>query len=215
MNQKPFSGSGDGADGQDLRPLDLSSVVKRTRNMLNPEIVFRWNSYTGQFTALGAQLLSQISVSNGKCGEHPGVLHLSEWQKGSPDVLATPMLERGNSTVLVKWPEKEGQPRVNMQKFFLLQQFTIPHGHRAYVPIVAKPAGSGQGLLFAFSQARVAPIETGKNTRSRKGSKSGTSQAQGTQGNAAPQAPATQAGPQGVPAAELDGEQPKKPPAAS
>lgn len=139
-------------------PLDLSRVVERTRNMMDPELKIAWNGYMADMTALAVRLMVQTAADAGKGSSHPQYLDLTEYEPGSMDLVARPTLEQGSSTVRVNWVgKKTKKPRVDLQRYLLLERFSIPHGMRAHVP-VERPAEGDPRLIFYFSRARYAGI---------------------------------------------------------
>lgn len=147
------------------KPLNLGQVVKRTRNMLDPEMILKWNSYTASLTSLAERLMVEVATATGKGSSEPDLLELLELEPGSMDVEARPTLEKGPSTVDVKYVGKAKQPRIDLHKYLLLGRFTIAHGMRAHIP-VERPDDGDPRLIFYFSKARFAEIGKGKKKKS-------------------------------------------------
>lgn len=162
----------------EARPLDLSQVVSRTRSMLDPELIMRWDSYKAELTSLALRLFCEVAVASGKGSCRPDCLELSELAEGSMDLIARTTIEKGPSTVNINWVgKKKVEPRIDLKSYMLLGRFSIPYGMSAHIPVV-RPTSSDPYVILYFSKARFAPIET---TKSRKGDSS-------SQGSAGPAA---------------------------
>jgi hypothetical protein len=169
----------------EARPLDLSQVVSRTRTMLNPELVMKWDSYMATLTSLALRLMTEVAVASGKGSCRPDYLDLSELAEGSMDLIARTTIEKGPSTVNVNWVgKKKVEPRIDLKSYMLLGRFTIPYGMSAHIPVV-RPTNSDPFVILYFSKARFAPIEKGRSRKGEADSQGGSGPAASDSGTAA------------------------------
>ncbi len=163
------------------KPIDLSVVVPRNKNMLESELILSYRSYVGESTALGVRVVVETAAKNDKGFAKPAWFLLAGLDGAEvvpgitplPDIAAIPVLERGPSTISCRWKGEE--PRVDLKKLLLLFHFEIPVNHRAYIPM--KPdfvEGLGHAVILQFTKARFAPIEERKGkAQQTKGAKTG------------------------------------------
>ncbi len=153
-------------------PIDLTKATPRSRGMLDPMLILKWNSRKGEVTSLAAQLMMDINVDADKGSSRPDLLHLSDWGENSTDemgdIAARPTKEKGSSTVSVRWAKKGLEGRIDFQRLLLVRHFPIPRGQRALIPVGRdKDANDQHVLIFKFSEAKFALIEP-RPSRSKK-----------------------------------------------
>jgi hypothetical protein len=180
---------------QEPEQIDMSGVVERTRNMLDPNLIIANDTYMSPLTALAQKDLVDLSVALNR-GKQPTILALHKVPGRPEDVAAIPVLQRGANTVDVHWPAKRGKATLDLQRFLLHRQFTVPNGHRAFVPVERDNlAKLGECLIFNFSAISYAKIEPrGSRKPSSTAKKGGTAKAESAkaEGAADTRAPAKQ-----------------------
>lgn len=146
-----------------VTPMNLRGVVVRRRNMHDPEIVIKWNSYMGDLSSLGSRLVGQVARAAGPNSERPDFLSMNEYGKDSADFVAVPVLQEDDSTVPLKWVERGRKARIDLSHFLMVRRFPIPQGTRAHIPLELQDEQNlAAGILVRFGQATFHPIEEGK-----------------------------------------------------
>lgn len=143
-----------------VRKLNLSSVVRQTENMSDPEVTIAYGSLQAFTSVLGTPVFDKACQDNPNLTHtRPGNLSLGDLEDEPGVLVGTPCLTKDETTTKMRWDVKNNQVIIDMMAAMKLMHFEVPAESTAHIPVTYMSVpGHGPSVLFHFNKATYEPI---------------------------------------------------------
>lgn len=151
-----------GSPPENPRALKQNQVKFRPRGFKDARFVVPFKGYQGESTALGAELISEVSQAQGKQA-NPIYLYLVDHEKNVGDIAGIPTMEDSDSSLELAWEDKGSTAKANFAHVFALKRIEIPEGTKMIIELYEDvDSHYGPCVGMRLSSATFEPIKKGK-----------------------------------------------------